>query len=100
MCLTQGKTTGRLKAYQFHGSGLFYRLRHQWDSIGAASSQGICHSQGCSHPGEKEREGSFLADTHGPFEPGEGPAQVTLTEGEQPDPVIGPHEAAGVRHRL
>ena len=31
---------------------------------------------------------------------GEGPAQVTLAEGEQPDPVIGPHEAAGVRHRL
>jgi hypothetical protein len=100
MCLTQGKTTGRLKAYHFYGGGLFHRLRNQWYSISDASSQGICRSQSCSHPGEKEREGRFLADAHGPFEPGEGPVQVTLTEGEQPDPVIGPHEAAGVRHCL
>jgi hypothetical protein len=27
MCLSQGETTERLKAYHFHSSGLFHRLR-------------------------------------------------------------------------
>ena len=31
---------------------------------------------------------------------GEGPGQVALAEGQQTDPVIGPHEACGVSNRL
>src|SRR5439155_9169455 len=38
-------------------------------------------------------------DAHGAFEQGECSGQVALAEGQQTDPVIGPHEAAGVRHR-
>ena len=41
-----------------------------------------------------------MTDAHGPFEPGESPGQVALAEGQQTDPVIGPHEACGMRHRL
>src|SRR5439155_22723242 len=39
-------------------------------------------------------------DAHGAFEQGECSGQVALAEGQQTDPVIGPHEAAGVRHRF
>ena len=36
--------------------------------------------------GNKSREVCVLAETHGPFEQGEGPRQVALAEGQQTDP--------------
>ena len=82
------------------GPGLFHRRREQRHGVGDASGQGIRCPQGRSHPGDKEREVRFLTDAHGPFKQGKGPGQVALAEGQETDPIRGPHEAAGVRHCL
>src|SRR5262249_52777182 len=52
------------------------------------------------HQGEQGRVVRVLTDTHGPFEPGECPAQVALAEGQTTDPPRGHHEARGMSHRL
>ena len=98
--LPQGETTERLKVYSFRCSGLFHRLREQRHGVGDAPGQGICRTQGRSHPGEPAREVRVLTDAHGPFEQGERPGQVALAEGQQTDPPRGNHEAPGVSHRL
>ena len=77
-----------------------HRRREQRHGIGNAPGQSICCPQGRGHPGDKDCEVRFLTDAHGAFEQGECSGQVALAEGQQTDPVIGPHEAAGVRHRF
>src|SRR5215475_3331327 len=100
MRLPQGETTERLVVYSSYRNRLFHRLREQRHSVGDASAQGVRRAQGHSRLGEPDREARVLTDAHGPFEQGERPAQVALTEGQQTDPPIGKHEARGVSHRL
>ena len=100
MRLPQGKTTECLIAGHCRGNSLFHRLREQWHSIGNAPTQSIRRTQGPGHPGEIDREVSFLTDAHGPFESGEYPGQVALAQGQQTDPPRGHHEARGVIHDL
>ena len=82
MCFTQGEAAERLKARHVPCHGLFHRLRQQRDGVGNAPRQGIPCTQHRRHSGEKDRQVLFLTDTQSPFEPGEGPAQVTLAAGE------------------
>ena len=58
------------------------------------------HLRRASHSGEKDGEIRILTDAHSPFERRKGPGQVALAEGQQTEPVIGPHKAAGVIDRL
>ena len=68
------------------GRRLFQRLREQRQGVGDAPAQGVRRAQDRSHPGEIDREVDVLTEGHGPFEPGEGPGQVALAEGQQTDP--------------
>ena len=97
----EGETTERLIAVRISWcGGLFHRLGQQWHGVGDAPAQGIRRTQGRSYPGEPGGEVRVLTDAHGLFEQGEGPGQVALSEGQQTKPVIGTHQAPGVRHRL
>jgi hypothetical protein len=58
-----------------------YRLREQRHGVGDAPGQGVCCAQVRSQQGKKERKARVLTEAHGPLEEGEGPVQVTLTEG-------------------
>ena len=98
--LPQGETTERLQAYYVRCHGLFHRLREQRHGVGDAPGQGIRRAQGRSHPGEPDREVRVLTEAHGPFEPGEGPGQVALAEGQHTHPPRGKHQAPGVSSRL
>jgi hypothetical protein len=82
----QGEMTEHLHDAHFHCSRLCYRLREQRHSVGDAPTQGIRRAQDRSYPGEPEREGCVLTDTHGLFEPGECLEQITLAEGQQTNP--------------
>jgi hypothetical protein len=73
LCLPQGETTERLKAYSSHCNGLFHRLREQQHGVGDAPSQSVRRPQGRSHHREYGRAVRFLTATHGPFEQGECP---------------------------
>ena len=100
MRFCQWETTQRLKACHVRGHGLFHRRREQRHGVGDAPRQDMRCPQGRSHPGDKEPEGRFLTDAHGPFKEGQGPGQVALAEEQQTDAIRGPHQAAGMRHCL
>src|SRR5882724_10911400 len=98
MGCTQRETTQRLKACHVWCHGLFHRLRQQRHSVGDASGQGIGCAYGRSHPRDEDTKVRFPTDAYGPFEHRDGRVQVTLAEGQQTEPVRGPHEAARMRN--
>jgi hypothetical protein len=76
--LPQGETTFRLRSWPGCCNGPFQCLREQRHGVGNVPAERIRRPQGRSHRVEPDREVCVLTDTEGPFELGEGPAQVTL----------------------
>jgi hypothetical protein len=78
----------------------FHRLHEQREGGGDTPGQGVRRPQSRSHPGEPERDVRVLTEGHSPFELGERPAEIALTQEQQTDPPQGNHEALGVTNRL
>src|SRR5262249_19641868 len=87
LCLPQGQTAERLKAYHFCCYSLFQCLREQRHGVSHTPAQRVRCAQGCSYPEEIVCVVRLLTDAYGLLKPGQCPGQVTLAEGQQTNSI-------------
>ena len=98
MGLPEGETAERLKADHHRGHGLFQRRASKGAASAACRRAHRLH-RGPRHP--RNKEGEVHVDRYSwPVRAEPGPWVGGLAKGEQTEPVVGPHEAAGMGHGL